>query len=46
MSFVLGAVLFLLGGFFGMITMALAVAVRDATPKDNDSTLRIVKNNE
>lgn len=46
MSFVLGAVLFLLGGFFGMLTMAMAVAVRDATPKNSDSTLRIVTNNE
>jgi hypothetical protein len=46
MTFVLGAVLFLLGGFFGMLTMAMAVAVRDATPKEHDSTLRIVTNNE
>jgi hypothetical protein len=46
MSFVLGAVLFLLGGFFGMLTMAVAFAVRDSLPNDDETTLRIVKNND
>jgi hypothetical protein len=46
MTFILGSVLFLLGGFFGMITMALAVAVRDSLPKETNSTLRIVENND
>lgn len=46
MSFILGAILFLLGGFFGMLTMSLAVAVRENLPKENDATLRIVKDNE
>lgn len=46
MSFVLGAVLFLLGGFFGMLTMAIAIAVRDATPKDTTTSLRLVDNDE
>jgi hypothetical protein len=36
MTFLLGAVLFLLGGFFGMLTMALAFAVRDNLPKANN----------
>jgi hypothetical protein len=46
MSFVLGAVLFLLGGFFGMLTMSIAIAVRDTLPNDDQTTLRIVQNND
>ena len=46
MTFILGSVLFLLGGFFGMVTMALAVAVRDSLPKETNPTLRIVENND
>jgi hypothetical protein len=46
MTFVLGSVLFLLGGFFGMLTMAIAFSVREVLPKENNGTLRIVTNNE
>jgi len=46
MTFVLGAVLFLLGGFFGMLLMSVAFAVREVLPKENNGTLRIVTNNE
>jgi hypothetical protein len=46
MSFVLGAVLFLLGGFLGMLTMSIAIAVRDTLPNDDQTTLRIVQNND
>lgn len=46
MSFVLGAVLFLLGGFFGMLTMSIAIAVRDTLPNDDQTNLRIVQNND
>jgi hypothetical protein len=44
MTFLLGAVLFLLGGFLGMILMALAFAVRDnLPPSDNHPALRAVR---
>jgi hypothetical protein len=46
MTFILGAVLFLLGGFFGMLIMALGISVRDALPKNDEPILRIVTNNE
>lgn len=46
MTFILGSVLFLLGGFFGMLTMSIAIAVRDTLPNDDQTTLRIVSNNE
>jgi hypothetical protein len=46
MSFVLGSVLFLLGGFLGMITMALSVSVRDSLENEKQTTLRIVNDNE
>jgi hypothetical protein len=46
MTFVLGSVLFLLGGFFGMLTMAFAVSIRDYLPNENNRTLRIVTDNE
>lgn len=42
MTFILGSVLFLLGGFFGMLIMSLAVSVRDTL--QDETTLRIVKN--
>lgn len=44
MTFILGSVLFLLGGFFGMLIMSLSVSVRDTM--ERDTTLRIVKNND
>lgn len=46
MTFILGSVLFLLGGFFGMLIMSLAVAIRDQLPKETNATLRIVDVNE
>ena len=47
MTFILGAVLFLLGGFFGMLGMALAVAARDSLPpSDNHPALRAVRDDE
>ena len=45
MSFVLGAVLFLLGGFFGMLTMAFALALPRQTAEQHEalvSQLRLV----
>jgi hypothetical protein len=46
MTFILGSVLFLLGGFFGMLIMSLAISVRDQLPKETNGTLRIVDSNE
>jgi len=47
MTFLLGAVLFLLGGFLGMILMALAFAVRDnLPPSDNHPALRAVRDDK
>jgi hypothetical protein len=44
MTFLLGAVLFLLGGFFGMLIMSLAVLIRDSLPpSDNHPALRAVR---
>jgi hypothetical protein len=44
MTFLLGAVLFLLGGFFGMLIMSLAVSIRDSLPpSDNHPALRAVR---
>jgi hypothetical protein len=38
--------MFLLGGFFGMLIMSLAISVRDQLPKETNATLRIVDSNE
>ena len=49
MSFVLGAVLFLLGGFFGMLVMAFAQALPRETAKTQDdliAQLRLVVDDE
>jgi hypothetical protein len=46
MTFILGSVMFLLGGFFGMLIMSLAISVRDQLPKETNATLRIVDSNE
>lgn len=44
MSFILGAVLFLLGGFLGMLTMAFAQSVSKFVPaQDTQTFLRAVK---
>jgi hypothetical protein len=46
MTFILGSILFLLGGFFGMLIMSLAISVRDQLPKETNATLRIVDSND
>ena len=49
MSFVLGAVLFLLGGFFGMLVMAFAQSLPRQLQEQQDaleSQLRLVVENE
>lgn len=49
MSFVLGAVLFLLGGFFGMLIMAFAQALPRQTAQTQDdliTQLRLVVDDE
>jgi hypothetical protein len=46
MTFVLGSVLFLLGGFLGMLIMSFGISIRDQLPKETNATLRIVENNE
>lgn len=49
MSFVLGAVLFLLGGFFGMLIMAFAQALPRQTAQTQDdliAQLRLVVDDE
>jgi hypothetical protein len=46
MTFILGSVLFLLGGFFGMLIISLAISVRDQLPKETNATLRIVDSND
>jgi hypothetical protein len=44
MTFLLGAVLFLLGGFFGMLIIAFAYSIRDnQPPSDNHPALRAVR---
>jgi hypothetical protein len=47
MTFILGAVLFLLGAFFGMLVMAFALSVRDnLPPSDNHPALRAVRDDD
>jgi hypothetical protein len=49
MSFVLGGVLFLLGGFFGMLIMAFAQALPRQTQQQQDALvaqLRLVVDDE
>jgi len=47
MTFVFGAVLFLLGGFFGMLTMAFAQSIsRLSEPPASHPVLTAVKNDE
>ena len=46
MTFLLGAVLFLLGGFFGMLIMAFALSVRDNLQKESYPMLKVVETNE
>ncbi len=47
MTFVFGAVLFLLGGFFGMLLMALAQSVsRMSEPPASHPVLKAVKNDD
>jgi hypothetical protein len=47
MTFILGAVLFLLGGFFGMLIMAFAQSVsRMSEPPASHPVLKAVKNDE
>jgi hypothetical protein len=47
MTFILGAVLFLLGGFFGMLTMAFAQSIgRMSEPPASHPVLKAVKNDD
>jgi hypothetical protein len=47
MTFILGSVLFLLGGFFGMLIMAFAFSIREnLPPSENHPALRAVRDNE
>jgi hypothetical protein len=47
MTFVFGAVLFLLGGFFGMLIMAFAQSVsRMSEPPASHPVLKAVKNDD
>jgi hypothetical protein len=49
MTFVLGSVLFLLGGFFGMLTMAFALSLPRQTQEQQDALvaqLRLVTEDE
>jgi hypothetical protein len=47
MTFLLGAVLFLLGGFFGMLIMAFAQSVsRLSEPPASHPVLKAVKNDD
>jgi hypothetical protein len=47
MTFILGAVLFLLGGFFGMLIMAFAQSVsRMSEPPASHPVLKAVKDND
>jgi hypothetical protein len=49
MTFILGAVLFLLGGFFGMLIMAFALSLPRQTQEQQDALvaqLRLVVDDE
>jgi hypothetical protein len=47
MTFVFGSVLFLLGGFFGMLTMAFAQSIsRLSEPPASHPVLKAVKNDD
>jgi hypothetical protein len=47
MTFILGAVLFLLGGFFGMLIMAFAQSItRLSEPPASHPVLKAVKNDD
>ena len=49
MTFILGAVLFLLGGFFGMLTMAFALTLPRQTQEQHEALvaqLRLVVDDE
>jgi len=48
MTFVLGAVLFLLGGFLGMLIMAFASSVSrySAPAEESEPILKVVKRND
>jgi hypothetical protein len=47
MTFILGAVLFLLGGFFGMLIMAFAQSIsRISEPPASHPVLKAVKNDD
>ena len=47
MTFILGAVLFLLGGFFGMLIMAFAQSItRLSDPPASHPVLKAVKNDD
>ena len=47
MTFILGAVLFLLGGFFGMLIISFAFSIREnLPPSENHPALRAVRDND
>jgi hypothetical protein len=47
MTFILGAVLFLLGGFFGMLIMAFGQSInRLSEPPESHPVLKAVKNDD